>query len=52
VDAGLGIYRIDAFSDLGPQPDIAIGGVRKNFGAMLRAGFDNNHFTLQIFEKI
>ena len=48
VGGGFGIYRIDAFSDLGPQPDITIGGVKNNFGAMLRVGFDNNHFRLAL----
>jgi len=49
VGAGLGIYHIDASSDLGPQPDnTTTNGIKNNFGAMLRVGFDNNHFRIAL----
>jgi len=41
--AGLGVYHISVYNDA-----IPISGVANNFGAMLRVGFDVNHFRLAL----
>jgi len=48
VGGGLGIYHVDAYSDLGPMPNIRTTGITNNFGAMLRVGIDASHFRIAL----